>query len=338
MTEGMESTPIPRYPPAMDATEKAAFLHLLNTPLHATFGARRVAFEEEMARWLTHSEAWIREAAVERLATAVLWENLPRDTPAGQARDHWDARLGWLFGALEAANRACPGVIQLFVDATRFRTPSGAQLPVMREWFDRLEGEPPAGLDPDHVLGARIMAGEPRDWRTDEPVWLDLLDHRSDWVRGCAAYRLGNDCDEDTEPSAADLFRLVGGKEIERPGIAGPFWSPRSHDSQGDEAEAAMLWMMDLLERRRGPPPAAMPFNDIAFHLHELCCASPAMVDRMLKGGFVDLALMTATELDTPVDGMASRLDVLAGHSDPAIAIRAANHLAAHYGQYVSRK
>ena len=53
---------------------------------------------------------------------------------------------------------------------------------------------------------------------------------------------------------------------------------------------------MNLLERRRGPLPADMPFNDIEFYLHELCRHSPAHVRRMIDGGFLELALMTATE------------------------------------------
>lgn len=93
--------------------------------------------------------------------------------------------------------------------------------------------------------------------------------------------------------------------------------------------------MMDLLERRRGPIPASddMPSNDIEFYLHELCDQSPEMVDRMLRGGFKALALMTATEMHEPVEGMKKRLQRLAHDPDPEIAQRAANHLAAHYAE-----
>jgi hypothetical protein len=62
--------------------------------------------------------------------------------------------------------------------------------------------------------------------------------------------------------------------------------------------------MLDLLERRNGEPPHDMAFNDIAFHLHELCSHSPEMVLRMTAHGFDELAAMTATEdrMPTTVD------------------------------------
>lgn len=327
----------------MNPAERATFRTLSNTPLHEILGAERRAFEIEMARWLVHEEGWVREAAVERLATAIIWKDLPRGTRrGGAARVYWTERLGWLFGELEAANRVWPGVIQSFVDDLRFRTPSGLQIPVVLDWFDGLERDAPPGLDPAHILGARIvMMGEPRSWReewpeswdTDWPQWVGWLDHESDWVRGCAAYRLGNGSYEESEPSWAELRGIVSEKEIARPGIAGPFWSQSHFDAKGAEAEAAALWMFDLLERRQGPVPAVsdMPYNDIAFYLHELCAFSPEDVDRMLRGGFVELALMTATEMREPVESMKKRLERLARVDDPEIARRAANHLAAFY-------
>jgi len=47
--------------------------------------------------------------------------------------------------------------------------------------------------------------------------------------RACAAKRLGDWCDETTTPTAPSLFDLVGAKDIQRPGIAGPFWSGRQY-------------------------------------------------------------------------------------------------------------
>ena len=91
--------------------------------------------------------------------------------------------------------------------------------------------------------------------------------------------------------------------------------------------------MMDLLERRQGPIPThdEMPFNDIAFYLHELCSTSPEMMQRMIDGGFIDLAFMTATEERRAVDGVKPILEQLARIDDPQIAAAAAYHLRAHY-------
>ena len=305
---------------------------LRNTPLHELLPIQRQAYAEQVAGWLGHPQAWVRADALERLATAILWQGEPPGMSASRKEQHWREEIGWLTETIEAANVTRPDVLPAFLRIMRFRNPPERFAWIMEEWFDRLEANPPAGLDTDILLGLRILNGEPEDWHAEMPRWVVLLDHRSDWVRACAARRLGGNCDEDTNPSEAELFRLIGEKEVERPGIAGPFWSEMQFAS-GDKAEQAALWMMDLLERRRGSVPALddMPSNDIEFYLHELCDQSPEMVDRMLRGGFKALALMTATELNVPVDGMKKRLERLARDADPEIARRAANHLAAHY-------
>ena len=152
-------------------------------------------------------------------------------------------------------------------------------------------------------------------------------------MRGCAAYLLGNVCDEETDPDATTLFGIIGSKERERPGIAGPFWTPQQYDMDSADWERVTQWMLDLLEQRKGTPPplSIMPFNDIEFYLHELCSHSPELMWRMLRGGHVGLALMTATEMNERVEGVQPVLEALASDADPEIAIRAKNHLAAHY-------
>ena len=310
----------------------AAYHRLLNTPLHELTPAQRKALAEEIAGWLGHPEAWVRSSAIERLATAVLWQDEPRGMSASQKEAHWRDEVGWLTGTVEATSVAQADVLPAFLKTMRFRNPPAKFAWIMEEWFDRLDADPPAGFDTDILLGLRILNGALEDWDSEMPRWIALLDHRSDWVRGCAARKLGGMCDEDTNPSEAELFRLIGEKEVERPGVAGPYWSDMHFDA-GEKGREAALWMMDLLERRQGPVPALddLPSNDIEFYLHELCCFSPEMVDRMLRGGFKALALETATEMHEPVAGMKTRLERLARDPDPEIAQRAANHLAAHY-------
>lgn len=306
-----------------------AFRTLRDTPLHELWPSQRLAFAESLLPWLGHPDSLVRDQATERLATAVLWERDPPGISPSDSEAYWAERLAWLTGALEAANAANPLVIPAFLRIMRFRNPSGRQRPVMRAWLDRLDRDPPAGLDLDLVLGARIMMSGREDWEEEAPRWIAWLDHPSDWVRGCAAYMLGDCCDGETVPSEAELFDLIGKKELERPGVAGPFWSPMAFGfSSGREAA---LWMMDLLERRQGPAPADMPANDIDFHLHELCAASPDMVERMIRGGFLDLALMTATEIAERVEGMEAQLETLARSDRPDTAAAAAKHLLVFY-------
>ena len=54
---------------------------------------------------------------------------------------------------------------------------------------------------------------------------------------------------------------------------------------------------------------------------------------RMLRGGHVALALMTATEINDRVDGVQPILEALASDAEPSIATRARHHLAAHYSK-----
>lgn len=307
-----------------------AYLELRQTPLHSVSGKERDHFCAETAKWLTYPEHWIRKDATERLASAVLWDH------HASAPDQLQ-RLAWLFEVILSANQTQPDVLPLFVRQLRYQVPSDPQLPVLLDWLDGLERNPPAGLDPNHAAGVRLRLAPVSDDDLDLPaLWLSLLDHPSDFLRGCAALCLGEWADEDTTPSHQDLLELIGDKEILRPGIAGPYWSP-SHLT-GDWADRTYtvppsLWMMDLLERRQPPVPVfdEMPGNDIDFFLHELCSFMPEMVDRMLAGGFDELAVMTATEIRDPVPGMEPRLRQLAGHENPEIARRAARHLQRHY-------
>lgn len=320
----------------MPATPQA-YLDLRQTPLYELSPAETIAFCSAVADWLGHDEPWIRDDAAERLATAVLWERHWGEGPDAPPPSHYVERVDWLLATIESANRRHPDILPSFIRHLRYHTPSRQQLPRVLAWLDRLEHQPPLGLDINLVLGTRTLLTPPApDWSEQAAAWLALLDHPSNWVRGCAAMMLGNWSEDDTAPSRADLFALIGEREIARPGIAGPFWSP-SH-AGGDWADAAWAatvtpWMMDLLERRNGPPPPFedMPSNDIEFFLHELCSTSPTMVDRMLAGGFIELALMTATEMHGSIEGMQPRLEILAKNPDPDIAAAAARHLKLYY-------
>lgn len=309
-----------------------AYLELRQTPLHIVTGAERERFCREIAKWLDHPEPWIRSDAAERLASAILWDS--EASPAEAVE-----RLSWLLDTMEAAHRRHVDILPAFIRHLRYQLPSDAQLPHVLAWLDRLERDPPAGLDPFRPAGVSLLLSpQTLHWPEQAAVWIGLLDHPSDWLRGCAALMLGERADDqDGDPSRAALMTLIGEKEIQRPGIAGPFWSVFHVTGDWQTLDWPMdpkLWMLDLLELRQGPAPALddMPGNDIAFFLHELCCESPELVDRMLDGGFAALAVETATEIAAPVAGMEQPLVRLAHHADPEIAAWASRHLHRHYG------
>jgi hypothetical protein len=282
--------------------------------------------------WLRHDDAEIRSHAMERLCTAVLWAKPSAVPYKDRDEAHSLARLAWLLGAIEAAHGASPDIIPLFLANLRYggdREPFRAPL---QAWLNDLLARPRIGVDRDILEGTLVLL-EPIDdnWSRQAGRWISLLDHRSDYIRGCASRRLGGICDDDgVDPTEEELLAMITAKELERPGIAGPFWS---ENSLAPNWEKYTLWMLDLLERRQGEAPANMPFTDIDFYLHELCCHSPELVRRMMVGGFLELAAMTATEEIHPVPGMEPVLRELACCSHARVAASAARHLERVYRQ-----
>jgi hypothetical protein len=179
------------------------------------------------------------------------------------------------------------------------------------------------------LRGTLILLGECGEtWEQAAPHWLELLEDRSPYVRGCAAKMLGESCGPQTSPDTTQLLALIKQKEIERPGIAGPFWG--SLQFQYDPPNPTE-WMLDILERRAGPEPAGLPFNGVDFYLHELCDGSTVAIARMLRAGQKALALATATETQGVVAGMERVLLGLGDDSDLKVARPAWDHLARYY-------
>jgi hypothetical protein len=310
-----------------------AFAALENAPLWDMRGADWDAYLAGLRPWLDHEEAEIRRRALNRLALAVL-EMEPGSAKRARREGvtaHHDpgARLNWLLDALEAAHLARPDVIPVFLSELRFSTPDEAMRAPLRQWLGRLREAPPGGVDPLMVEGIIVLH---TPCHADDPAAIArvvaLLDHPSNYVRSCAARSLSG-LDGDGIDTVA-MFALVQAKEIERPGIAGPYWS-EWHFDRGSPPVDPIAWMMDILTRRVGQEPTDMPFNGVDFYLHELCDHSPDMVERMIEAGHADLAVETATEADHVVPGMEPVLRRLAEDPDKAVRSRARRHLAAHY-------
>jgi hypothetical protein len=315
--------------------EHQAFWDLRDSPMEFTPEQWNEHYRQ-LAMWLVHDNAEIRSCAVERLTMAVFYAE-PYSVPLNErikAREDAlaMARLAWLRRELETAAQTYADTISNFLnellykgDAEPFREP-------LIGWMQDLLASPPAGVNPSVVQGTMILL-EPvmGDWHQQAKHWIALLDHHSEYVRACAAKRLGGLCDDgSTDPTEIEVISIVSAKELERPGIAGPFYCD---SSMRQEWGQHTLWMLDLLERRKGEPPADMPFNDIDFYLHELCSHSPDLVQRMMRNGFDELAVMTATEESYIVPGMEPILQELAKSHKATVAASAARHLAYHYQQ-----
>jgi hypothetical protein len=327
-----------------EAKNTRAFWDLRDAPLHLYGPEEWKTYDPAMAAWLLHTDQQIRHCAIERLAMAVLhwdYEQSPRAAGKNQVTA---TRVAWLLEQIETAHHQWPDVIPAFLTNLRYHGDDPHIAPQLLRWIDIISTWPQPPDGEGRIRGTIIMLTQRQPVTPDHLMhWISLLDAPWPYLRGCAAYQLGNAWDEDDAdleaherlPISQSLWDLIGNKELERPGIAGPFWAPR-YDFDCGTPERRMkriLWMMDLLERRQGPVPSLddMGFNDIEFYLHELCCDLPDMMQRMLDGGFTALACMTATEVHGVVAGVEPILKKLADDANPSIAAAARAHLGRYY-------
>ena len=284
--------------------------------------------------WLRSADTEIRKRAIHQLRMAVFWTE--SDTVRGirtvgvPLNGDDSKRITWFLETLDAAHRLHQDIIPLALKQLQFQNNDGPSDPMTR-WLHRLRAAPPPGVDPAVVEGT-IVIQQPFD--EDNPAdvarIVALLDHPSNYVRACAAFTIS--CLEGDALNATKMFALIKEKEIIRPGIAGPYWTEWAFCRNSVPIDP-LEWMMDILERRSGPEPAFedMRFNGIDFHLHEICSYAPDAVLRMIKGGHIQLAIQTATEMLEVVPAMEPILRQLADHTDEGIRHSAQRHLAHYY-------
>ncbi len=289
-------------------------------------------YYERMQPWLLHSEHSIRTSALERLTMAVFRAEarltVPfRHTPADAERAL--ERMQWLLSAVHEAHAKHRDMLPALLGDLRYHGDDAPFNQALTDWLRNLESLPPVGVDPHQALGIRLLVQPYEDWPAKASELMGYLDHASHYTRACAAHRLGDTLpDDDDIPSDAEIVVHLVSLELKRPGVLGPFWSPRY---EFDNRHADALWLLDILERREGGTPADLPFNDIDFYLHELCAMEPELVRRMMANGMEELAVMTATEMHERVPGMEGVLRELAASANGNVASAAHAHLARHY-------
>jgi hypothetical protein len=204
---------------------------------------------------------------------------------------------------------------------------------IVREWI----ADVAAG--PAQELAARIAYLDGRaPWaRTGESL-LECLDHPSDGVRAYAARALGRRYagEENGLPPLPELVASLTAKEIERPGIAGPFFSNWYDDSLADFGRRAGVevedWFCTILSQRKSPEPNTLPCsNGIDFFAHEIFGGRDGYVRRLIDMGQVDLAVQAATEVDEPIEEMEPLLVELADHAEAEVCRMASWQLASTY-------
>lgn len=314
----------------MEATSPQA---LLRAPLHA-FGPQDWAdWYPRVAELLDADDPADRAAAVERLAMAVFWAESA--SPPSDASDQRRQRLDWLTGLIDIAMTRHVDVLTCFLDQLRFKGDSPEFADGVLTWLRSLQQRQNLDLPQERIEGAMILIGGIAPWTGT--ILPPVLDHASDYVRACAACvlgRSGQGLDENENLADSGFFAALTEKELDRPGIAGPYWSGTDlmYEDQGEIGFDVVDWMLGIIERRRGPEPSNLPFNGIDFHIHELASEDPKSVRRLIAAGRLDLAVMTATDIRSRIETMFPGLSELADVDDPGIALQAQIHLAHYYG------
>jgi hypothetical protein len=307
----------------------ASFDDLHNAPLHAMTDAAWTSWYPRMQAYLTDPAPQRREAAVERLCMAVMRAELQK-LPERRAHDaRYEARLRWLLDTVTRATEVHGDVLDAFLKNLRWHGDDEPFTAIMLPWLDQVAATAASLRTVSFARGATVLlAPHANDDAAQLQAWLDLLDDPSDWVRGTAARRLATYLEN---PIGGDaLVARISEVELQRPGVAGPFWGEHliAPSSDGWTRERIGDLMLDLLERRPSTPTEGeLPFNDIAFHLHEVCSRNPRAVRRMIDGGFIGLALMTALEETEPIAGMRPLIEELTRHQDHDVARYAQNAL-----------
>jgi len=229
--------------------------------------------------------------------------------------------------------------------------------PIMAEWLRSLDrhGIGMAGTA-DAIERALDLSARAEDAGTSPVSWahvereiMPLLTHPHPMIAAGAARYLGAlFADEafraaSSTPSIADLLEQLRRLEGHRAAVAGAFVCGFDWGSEGlnalasdDVLTAAGFdldgWILDILAYGDEPPylPNAQA---LWFYVHEHYCTDPGFAMRLIDIGRARVALMCATELHEPVDGMRPVLERLVAEGSDQDCVRIARrHLTDVYG------
>jgi hypothetical protein len=196
---------------------------------------------------------------------------------------------------------------------------------------------------------AEAESASPASWADVEREIMPLLTHPHPMIAAGAARYLGALFADEafraaaSTPSIADLLEQLRRLEGHRAAVAGAFVCGFDWGTEGlnalasdDVLTAAGFdldgWVLDILAYGDEPPylPNAQA---LWFYVHEHYCTDPGFAMRLIDIGRAWVALMCATELHEPVDGMRAVLErLVAEGSDRDWARIARRHLTDVYG------
>jgi len=311
---------------------------LHNIPLHKLHSAQE--WDEIFALFgeaIGSEQPQVRETAIERAATAIGAEGAQAYRQGGFTPKPLRQRLAPLLEAVVAQEGQTVGCVESFchyvalnlLDEEPYRS-------LMLQWLDALADA--QSISETTFLSCKTrLKGFGDTWEAARKILLLHLDHDELVIRAAAAQQLGRlYVDDDPSQSLAEMMSLIKQKEIERPGVAGPFFGAvyfefdfiqEQYNSSIDPVE----WTLDILAHRQGDEPDFKYFNGLDFYAHELCGGQAGLIRRLLDLGKTDIAIEAATEWRDRIEEVEPILMELGHHPDPEIAGRAAWHLAYHY-------
>lgn len=314
------------------------------TAFHKVSGEGWDAVFDKLLELLGVDNPKIVDAALERAAMAISAEAIPaeKDSPdydPNTDRNMSGIRLTAILARLarraDVVDRVTGFVAHAgsVADDDELRT-------IFLEWVDSFQPPPDAAVEwGGAALAIRMRLGALGDgWKTASPHLADLLDHSSIQIRACAAAALGRLIrDENGEHATlGELMRDIHDREIERPGIAGPFYGSIGYRLKmlpGEESTAIKGWMLSILEKRKAPEPRLLElhFNELDFHAHQLFADDPDGVRELIRIGRTDIAVAAAADKDGIIEGMEDVLVELGNSNEEGICRSASWQLAYLY-------
>ncbi|WP_144053738.1 hypothetical protein [Baaleninema simplex] len=275
-------------------------------------------------------------------------------------------RLQPIFDVIEAQARRFPNVFTDFCSRLRFLAKDEPYHHLILDWLDRLtQTELCETLTQEDIFAAKIFFDiYDLPWSTVGETLLELLDRDHLNIRACAAhqiakfysnflklengYRYFSDREKNKYnsdffsglPPFEEMMDTMRRKEIERPGIAGAFWSiiswiDRNFEDYISNRLDPNEWLLDILENSPEPEPYLPYFPcNLAFDAHERFSDNANAIRRLINMGRLELALFAATDRNYKIPELQPLLVEL-GYANESEVVRLASWHLAYYYHYL---
>ncbi len=147
------------------------------------------------------------------------------------------------------------------------------------------------------------------NWSSARSYVEPHLDHLNPIVRASAAVALANLYDDEIPglPPILETLDDIKQREIDRPGVAGPFWSlakkpfekiQEKENLQFDE----LVWLLEIIEKRNGEEPEFSCLLWVDFLAYDLAANNVDALRRLFKADSREMAIELASAFDEFTD------------------------------------